>query len=332
MFARVARAIFGTSNDRALKRLSARVPSINALEPATAALSDEALRARTDEFRRRIAEGAELDEILPDAFAVVREAARRALGMRHFDVQLIGGMVLHEGKIAEMKTGEGKTLVATLPVYLNALSGRGVHVVTVNDYLATRDSEWMGRVYRFLGLTVGVIVHGLNDDERRAAYAADVTYGTNNEFGFDYLRDNMKYRLDDMVQRDFNYAIVDEVDSILVDEARTPLIISGPAEDSSDLYRRADAVVKELVTDKETYEKDEKLRTVSLTEAGSERVEEMLRRGGAAGGRQPLRLPQRHPGPPREPVACARTRSSRATWTTSSATTRWSSSTSSPAA
>ena len=182
--------------------------------------------------------------------------------MRHFDVQLIGGMVLHEGKIAEMKTGEGKTLVATLPVYLNALSGRGVHVVTVNDYLATRDAEWMGRIYRFLGLTVGVIVHGLNDDERRAAYAADVTYGTNNEFGFDYLRDNMKYRLDEMVQRDFNYAIVDEVDSILIDEARTPLIISGPAEDSSDLYRRADAVVKALVADKEVYDKDEKLRTV----------------------------------------------------------------------
>jgi preprotein translocase subunit SecA len=280
MFARFARAIFGTSNDRALKRLSARVPSINALEPATAALSDEALRGKTDEFRQRIAAGTDLDEILPEAFAVVREGAKRALGMRHFDVQLIGGMVLHEGKIAEMKTGEGKTLVATLPVYLNALSGRGVHVVTVNDYLATRDAEWMGRLYRFLGLSVGVIVHGLNDDERRAAYAADVTYGTNNEFGFDYLRDNMKYRLEEMVQRDFNYAIVDEVDSILVDEARTPLIISGPAEDSSDLYRRVDAVVKELVPDKETYEKDEKLRTVSLTEAGSERVEAMLGEAG----------------------------------------------------
>src|SRR3712207_2318802 len=280
MFARFARAIFGTSNDRALKRLSARVPAINALEPATGALSDAALRAKTDEFRSRIAGGAELDEILPEAFAVVREAAKRALGMRHFDVQLIGGMVLHEGKIAEMKTGEGKTLVATLPVYLNALSGRGVHVVTVNDYLATRDAEWMGKLYRFLGLSVGVIVPGLTDDERRTAYAADVTYGTNNEFGFDYLRDNMKYRLDEMVQRDFNYAIVDEVDSILIDEARTPLIISGPAEDSSDLYRRVDAVVKELVRDKEVYEKDEKLRTVSLTEAGSERVEEMLGEAG----------------------------------------------------
>ena len=279
MFARFARAIFGTSNDRALKRLQARVPAVNALEPQVAALSDEALRAKTDEFRGRIASGTDLDELLPEAFAVVREAAKRVLGMRHFDVQLIGGMVLHEGKIAEMKTGEGKTLVATLPVYLNALSGRGVHVVTVNDYLATRDAEWMGKLYRFLGLATGVIVHGLTDDERRAAYAADVTYGTNNEFGFDYLRDNMKYRLDEMVQRDFNYAIVDEVDSILIDEARTPLIISGPAEDSSDLYRRADAVVKELVKDKEVYEKDEKLRTVSLTEAGSERVEEML--GGA---------------------------------------------------
>ncbi len=280
MFARFARAILGTSNDRALKRLAARVPAINALEPATATLSDEALRAKTDEFRGRIAGGTSLDEILPEAFAVVREAAKRSLGMRHFDVQLIGGMVLHEGKIAEMKTGEGKTLVATLPVYLNALSGRGVHVVTVNDYLATRDAEWMGRLYRFLGLSTGVIVHGLNDDERRAAYAADVTYGTNNEFGFDYLRDNMKYRLDEMVQRDFNYAIVDEVDSILVDEARTPLIISGPAEDSSDLYRRVDAVVRVLAEDKESYEKDEKLRTVSLTEAGGERVEEMLREAG----------------------------------------------------
>ena len=280
MFARFARAIFGTANDRALKGLSARVPAINALEPVIAALSDEALRAKTEEFRSRIAGGTSLDDILPEAFAVVREAAKRALGMRHFDVQLVGGMVLHEGKIAEMKTGEGKTLVATLPVYLNALSGRGVHVVTVNDYLATRDAEWMGRLYRFLGLSVGVIVHGLNDDERRVAYAADVTYGTNNEFGFDYLRDNMKYRLDEMVQRDFNYAIVDEVDSILVDEARTPLIISGPAEDSSDLYRRADAVVKALVADKEVYEKDEKMRTVSLTEAGSEKVEAMLGEAG----------------------------------------------------
>jgi preprotein translocase subunit SecA len=280
MFARIARAIFGTTNDRSLKRLQARVPQINALEPALSALPDEALRARTDEFRRRIAEGASLDELLPEAFATVREASRRALGLRHFDVQLIGGMVLHEGQIAEMKTGEGKTLVATLPVYLNALSGKGVHVVTVNDYLARRDAEWMGRIYRFLGLSVGVIVHGLTDEERRQAYAADVTYGTNNEFGFDYLRDNMKYRLEEMVQRDFNYAIVDEVDSILIDEARTPLIISGPTEDTSDLYRRVDEVVKVLVRDKEAFDKDEKLRTASLTEAGSETVEERLREAG----------------------------------------------------
>ena len=228
MFGRIARAVFGTANDRALKRLQARVPQINALEPKISALPDEALRGQTALFRERLARGEELDALLPEAFATVREAAKRVLGLRHFDVQMIGGMVLHEGKIAEMKTGEGKTLVATLPVYLNALTARGVHVVTVNDYLAKRDAEWMGRVYGFLGLTTGVIVHGLTDDERRAAYASDVTYGTNNEFGFDYLRDNMKYRLEEMVQRDFNYAIVDEVDSILIDEARTPLIISGP--------------------------------------------------------------------------------------------------------
>ncbi|MCO6417191.1 preprotein translocase subunit SecA [Siccirubricoccus sp. KC 17139] len=280
MFARLARALFGTSNDRALKHLQGRVPEINALEPATAALSDAALQARTAEFRQKLANGASLDDLLPEAFATVREAAKRVLGLRHFDVQMIGGMVLHEGKIAEMKTGEGKTLVATLPVYLNALTGKGVHVVTVNDYLAKRDAEWMGRLYRFLGLTTGVIVHGLNDEQRREAYAADVTYGTNNEFGFDYLRDNMKYRLEDMVQRDFNFAIVDEVDSILIDEARTPLIISGPSEDSSDLYRRVDEVVRALVADKESYDKDEKQRTANLTEAGSERVEEMLREAG----------------------------------------------------
>ncbi|MBY0329429.1 MAG: preprotein translocase subunit SecA [Acetobacteraceae bacterium] len=280
MFARIARAIFGTSNDRTLKRFQARVPEINALEPVLAALSDEALRGRTEEFRTRIAAGAALDDILPEAFATVREASKRVLGLRHFDVQMIGGMVLHNGQIAEMKTGEGKTLVATLPVYLNAVAGKGVHVVTVNDYLARRDAEWMGRLYRFLGLSVGVIVHGLTDEERRDAYAADVTYGTNNEFGFDYLRDNMKYRLDDMVQRDFNYAIVDEVDSILIDEARTPLIISGPTEDTSDLYRRVDAVVRELVKDKASYDKDEKMRTASLTEEGAEQVEERLREAG----------------------------------------------------
>jgi preprotein translocase subunit SecA len=280
MFASIARAVFGSANDRSLKAYQRRVPQINAHEPAMAALSDAALQGKTAEFRERLAGGATLDDLLPEAYAVVREAAKRVLGQRHFDVQLIGGMVLHDGKIAEMKTGEGKTLVATLPVYLNALAGKGVHVVTVNDYLAKRDSEWMGRVYGFLGLSTGVIVHGLNDDERRAAYAADITYGTNNEFGFDYLRDNMKYRLDDMAQRDFAYAIVDEVDSILIDEARTPLIISGPAEDSSDLYRTVNLVVRELVKDPSTYEKDEKFKTVTMTEEGSERVEQMLRDAG----------------------------------------------------
>ena len=280
MLASIARAFFGTANDRTLKGYQRRVPQINALEATFEGYSDEALRAKTAEFRERIAGGASLEELLPEAFAVVREAAKRTLGQRHFDVQLIGGMVLHDGKIAEMKTGEGKTLVATLPVYLNALTGKGVHVVTVNDYLARRDAEWMGQIYRFLGMEVGVIVHGQDDTTKREQYAADITYGTNNEFGFDYLRDNMKYRLEDMVQRDFYYGIVDEVDSILIDEARTPLIISGPAEDSSDLYRRVDAVVKELVKDPVTYEKDEKFKTVSLTEPGSERVEDLLREAG----------------------------------------------------
>jgi preprotein translocase subunit SecA len=280
MFAVLARAVFGSANDRSLKTYQRRVPQISALEPAMAALSDEALRAKTPEFRERLAAGATLDELLPEAFAVVREAGKRTLGQRHFDVQLVGGMVLHDGKIAEMKTGEGKTLVATLPVYLNALTARGVHVVTVNDYLARRDADWMGQIYRFLGMTVGVIVHGLDDSQRRAEYAADITYGTNNEFGFDYLRDNMKYRLEDMVQREFSYGIVDEVDSILIDEARTPLIISGPAEDSSDLYRRVNAVVRDLVQDESVYEKDEKFKTVSMTEPGSEQVEDMLREAG----------------------------------------------------
>jgi preprotein translocase subunit SecA len=280
MFARLAAAIFGTSNDRALKRYQSRVPAINALEARMQALSDEALAGQTTLFRERLTKGESLDALLPEAFATVREASRRALGLRHFDVQMIGGMVLHEGKIAEMKTGEGKTLVATLPVYLNALPAKGVHVVTVNDYLAQRDAEWMGRLYRFLGLSVGVIVHGLTDEQRQAAYACDITYGTNNEYGFDYLRDNMKYRLEDMAQRDFAYAIVDEVDSILVDEARTPLIISGPTDDTSDLYRRTDEVMKELVQDTATFEKDEKQRTVSLTELGGERVEELLRQYG----------------------------------------------------
>jgi len=280
MFGSIARAIFGSSNDRALKQYQRRVAQINVLEEDMRALSDDALAHLTVEFKDRYSRGESLDDILPDAFATVREAARRVLGQRHFDVQLVGGMVLHDGKIAEMKTGEGKTLVATLPVYLNAITGKGVHVVTVNDYLARRDGEWMGQVYKFLGLSIGIIVHGQDEETKREQYAADITYGTNNEFGFDYLRDNMKYRLEDMVQRDFYFAIVDEVDSILIDEARTPLIISGPAEDSSELYRRVDIIMKELVKDTSTYEKEEKHRTVFLTEPGSERVEEMLREAG----------------------------------------------------
>ncbi|MFL1461334.1 preprotein translocase subunit SecA [Roseococcus sp. DSY-14] len=280
MFARLARAIFGSSNDRALKRFERRVPAIAAWEAKLQPLSDEELRGKTAGFRARLAAGETLDDLLEEAFATVREAARRVIGLRHFDVQMIGGMVLHDGKIAEMKTGEGKTLVATLPVYLNALPAKGVHVVTVNDYLARRDSEWMGQVYGFLGLTTGVIVHGLTDEERRAAYACDITYGTNNEFGFDYLRDNMKYRLEEMVQRPFAYAIVDEVDSILVDEARTPLIISGPTDDTSDLYRRVDAVMAEFVKDEARFEKDEKQRTVAMTEQGGEDIERLLREFG----------------------------------------------------
>ncbi|MBB2156702.1 preprotein translocase subunit SecA [Gluconacetobacter diazotrophicus] len=280
MFASLARALFGTANDRSLKAFQRRVPEINALEPQVRALDDAALAAKTLEFRQRVAAGTTLDALLPEAFAVAREAARRVLGMRHFDVQLIGGMVLHAGRIAEMRTGEGKTLVATLAVYLSALSGRGVHVVTVNDYLARRDAEEMGKLYAFLGLTTGVIVPNMPDDERRAAYQADITYGTNNEFGFDYLRDNMKYRIEDMVQRPFHHAIVDEVDSILIDEARTPLIISGPAEDSSDLYRSVDTVIHELVKTPEAFEKDEKFRSVILTDAGAEQVEAMLREAG----------------------------------------------------
>ncbi|KAA5598278.1 preprotein translocase subunit SecA [Blastochloris sulfoviridis] len=278
MFGALATKLFGSSNDRKVKAYHPRVAAINALEPAFAKLSDDALRAKTEEFRSRVEGGAELDELLPEAFAAVREAAKRTLGQRHFDVQLIGGMVLHEGKIAEMKTGEGKTLVATLPVYLNALAGKGVHVVTVNDYLARRDAEWMGQIYKFLGLTVGVIVHGLDDDERREAYASDVTYGTNNELGFDYLRDNMKYDMSQMVQRGHVYGIVDEVDSILIDEARTPLIISGPLDDRSEFYNTIDAFIPRL--SKEDYELDEKQRTVVMTEAGTEKMEQMLREAG----------------------------------------------------
>jgi preprotein translocase subunit SecA len=275
MFDGFLRNLFGSSNERRIKGYRPRVDAINALEPELAKLSDEALRARTAEFRKQLDEGKTLDDILVEAFATCREAAKRTLGQRHFDVQLVGGMILHEGKISEMKTGEGKTLVATLPVYLNALAGKGVHVVTVNDYLARRDAEWMGQVYGFLGLTTGVIVHGIEDDERKAAYACDVTYGTNNELGFDYLRDNMKYRLEDMVQRGHVFAIVDEVDSILIDEARTPLIISGPLDDRSDFYNTIDAFIPGL--DKADYEVDEKQRTVNLTEVGMEKMEGRLR-------------------------------------------------------
>src|SRR4051812_1527014 len=274
MFAALAKRVFGSANDRFIKSLNSTVEAINALEPEVQKLDDEALKARTAWLRDRVANGETLDDVLPDAFATVREAAKRTLGQRHFDVQMKGGVVLHQGKIAEMKTGEGKTLVGTLPVYLNAIEGKGVHVVTVNDYLAKRDSEWMGQVYRFLGLTVGVIVHGLNDAQRREAYACDITYGTNHEFGFDYLRDNMKFRLEDMVQRPFNYGIVDEVDSILIDEARTPLIISGPTEDNSDLYYKVDKLMVHVKPS--DFEKDEKSRHVAFTEEGTEHIEQLL--------------------------------------------------------
>jgi preprotein translocase subunit SecA len=274
--------IFGSVNDRKIRPYRGIVQRINALEPVTEALSDEALKQRTRDFRQQVANGASLADILPEAFATVREASKRALGMRHFDVQLIGGMVLNSGAIAEMRTGEGKTLVATLPVYLNALEGRGVHVVTVNDYLASRDAEWMGRAYRFLGLSVGKIVHGLDDNQRRAAYACDVTYGTNNEFGFDYLRDNMKYSLADMVQRGHRFAIVDEVDSILVDESRTPLIISGPTDDRSELYQAIDAIIPKL--EPSDYTLDEKQRSVVYSETGNERIEELMVQAGILQG------------------------------------------------
>jgi len=278
MIGAIVKRVFGTANDRYVKSINAIVAKVNAIEPEFEALSDSEIRELTPKFRQRIADGETLDDILPEAFAAVREAAKRTLGQRHFDVQLLGGVVLHNGMISEMKTGEGKTLVATLPVYLNALEGKGAHVVTVNDYLAQRDAGWMSAVYNFLGLSVGCIVHGLMDDERRKQYAADVTYGTNNEFGFDYLRDNMKFRLDDMVQRPFNFAIVDEVDSILVDEARTPLIISGAAEQSSDLYRLVNDVVRHV--EPEDYEKDEKARAVGMTDVGTEKIEARLQEAG----------------------------------------------------
>ena len=276
----LAKKLFGSSNDRKVKTLIGRTAAINALEPKFASLSDAELRAKTDEFRARLAKGETLDQLLPEAFATVREAAKRVLGQRHYDVQLVGGMVLHHGGIAEMRTGEGKTLVATLATYLNALEGKGVHVITVNDYLASRDSEWMGRVYRFLGMSVGVIVHGLSQTERKRAYESDITYGTNNEFGFDYLRDNLVYDVKEMVQRPHHFAIVDEVDSILIDEARTPLIISGPTDDRSDVYRTIDVIVKELIKDTATFDHDEKQRQALLTEYGNEKVEDVLQQAG----------------------------------------------------
>jgi len=275
-----AKKFFGSSNERKVKAMSAQVAKINALEPEYAALSDEALRAKTDEFKARLAKGETLDGLLPEAFAVVREAGKRVLGMRHFDVQMVGGMVLHNGGISEMRTGEGKTLVATLPTYLNALEGKGVHVITVNDYLAKRDAEWMGQIHNFLGLSYGVIVNGLSQGERQRAYRSDITYGTNNEFGFDYLRDNLVYSVEEMVQRGHHYVIVDEVDSILIDEARTPLIISGPTEDRSEFYKVIDVLVKELIKDKTNYDHDEKQKQVILTEEGQERIEEILMAGG----------------------------------------------------
>jgi preprotein translocase subunit SecA len=278
MIGMILKKVFGTANERELKRIQVIVDEINTREGEISRLSDQELRAKTDEFRKRLEGDETLDDILPEAFAVVREASKRTLGMRHFDAQLIGGIVLHKGRIAEMKTGEGKTLVATLPVYLNALAGKGVHVVTVNDYLARRDAQWMGPVYNFLGLGVGVIVHGLTDEQRKEAYGSDITYGTNNEFGFDYLRDNMKFDLNDYVQRELNYAIVDEVDSILIDEARTPLIISGPTEDSTDKYYKINRIIPGLKKD-EDYTIEEKTKTAALSEEGNIKVEKMLGAG-----------------------------------------------------
>ena len=268
--------IFGTHNQRELKRIRPIVREINSLEPKMRELSDEALKGQTAVFRERLKNGETPDDLLVEVFAVVREVARRTLNMRHFDVQLMGGIFLHEGKITEMKTGEGKTLVATLPGYLNALEGNGVHVVTVNDYLAKRDTEWMGRIYRFLGLSVGVIQHDLDDAQRKAAYGCDITYGTNNEFGFDYLRDNMKFDVESLVQREYNFAIVDEVDSILIDEARTPLIISGPSEGSSSFYYRVNEFVNRIKRTPESFDLDEKSKTVVLTDKGIAEAERFL--------------------------------------------------------
>ncbi|MCL5878399.1 MAG: DEAD/DEAH box helicase, partial [Deltaproteobacteria bacterium] len=275
MFEMILKKIAGSKNDRDLKKIYPLVEEINGFEPSVSALPDSALKEKTAAFKKRLENGETLDDILTEAFAVVREASKRVIRMRHFDVQLLGGIVLNTGRIAEMKTGEGKTLVATLPAYLNALEGKGVHIVTVNDYLAKRDAEWMGEVYKFLGLTVGVIVHDLDDGQRQAAYNADITYGTNNEFGFDYLRDNMKFDIREMVQRDLNYAIVDEVDSILIDEARTPLIISGQAEESTSKYYTIDKIIPRLKLEQD-YTIDEKQKNVILTEQGALNVEKLL--------------------------------------------------------
>jgi len=275
MIGSLIKKIVGSKNERELRRIQPLVDKINEMESKISPLNDDQLRAKTSEFKERIERGESIEEILPEAFAVVRETAKRTLGERHYDVQLIGGIVLHEGKIAEMATGEGKTLVSTLPAYLNALKGEGVHIVTVNDYLAMRDSEWMGVIYRFLDLSVGVILHELNDQERKKAYHCDITYGTNNEFGFDYLRDNMKFTLEDYVQRDLNYAIVDEVDSILIDEARTPLIISGPAEESTDKYYKINRIIPSLRQGKD-YQLEEKSHTAFLTEEGVAHVEQLI--------------------------------------------------------
>src|SRR5215216_1604084 len=312
MIGQLLTKVIGTQNEREIKRLRPSVAEINALEPTIQPLSDDQLRAKTVEFRQRIADGASVDDLLPEAFAVVREAGRRVLNMRHFDVQLMGGMILHSGRIAEMKTGEGKTLVATLPAYLNALEGKGVHVVTTNDYLARRDSEWMGKIHRFLGMSIGVIQHELNDAERQRAYASDITYGTNNEFGFDYLRDNMKFELAQYVQRGHHFAIVDEVDSILIDEARTPLIISGPAEESTDLYYEVDRIIPSLklgavtqgqvkAEEREALETtgdyivDEKHKTVQLTEGGMAAAEAALAHRMQPGGLyDPVNMPLLH--------------------------------------
>ena len=278
-FGGLARKLFGSENDRRVRKYQPRVDAINAMEASMEAMSDDELKGQTAKLKGRLEAGESLDDVLVEAFATVREASRRVLEMRPFDVQLIGGMILHEGKIAEMRTGEGKTLVATMPVYLNALEGKGVHVVTVNDYLAARDCEWMGEVYNWLGLSTGTIVHGLDDTQRKAAYAADITYGTNNEYGFDYLRDNMKFDLDEMCQRGHHFAIVDEVDSILIDEARTPLIISGPVDDKSELYLAADKIIPMLAP--EDFELDEKQKNVTFTESGNETIERLLEEQGS---------------------------------------------------